>query len=279
MCSLLSFPVFLCVPLCSSVIIICCCCCLNFRYSTAENGTLSNAASLSVPDAGILSLRGKTWLASRIGLDEGGRSSRGGRRDEATFTPSTGGAGGSAMNDEIERAQEEARRERSRRRVDGKLELNLLASLLGRAVQETEGKASETGDGGGGEEQSGGGADYSGPAAFRMNLFAEDPFASALVGEDKEVGQKNGAMETVHVEGRSGRSRDVRDDVHGWGNDENAGESKRSSAGSKSAGGKTGEGGGGGSKTKGSDDDDSDDSDDDLLGLLDEADEYAANHK
>ena len=72
-------------------------------------------------------------------------------------------------------------------------------------------------------------------------------------------------MQTVHVEARTGRNTDVRDDINTWGD-----------AGSKSAGGKTG---GGGSKTGGRSDSDSDDSEDDLLGLLDEADEYTANHK
>ena len=102
-------------------------------YATAENGALSSAASLSIPDAGIISLRGKTWLTS---TKIGGYSST--QQDTfTTFTPSTGGAGGNLMDNatEIERAQEEASRERSRRRADGKVEMNLLASLLGRAVR------------------------------------------------------------------------------------------------------------------------------------------------
>ena len=248
-------------------------------YATAENGALSSAASLSIPDAGIISLRGKTWLTS---TKIGGYSSTQ-QETFTTFTPSTGGAGGNLMDNatEIERAQEEASRERSRRRADGKVEMNLLASLLGRAVQETEGKVS-TEDGEGGEGGEGGSRRdaYNGPKAFKMNLFAEDPFASAIVEDiyDSSGQKNNGAgMQTVHVEGRSNRSSDVRDDINGWGDDvpSSSSGSKRKDAGSKSAGGKTG----GASKTSGGnggdDESSSDDSDDSLLGLMDEA----QNHK
>ena len=247
-------------------------------YATAENGALSSAASLSIPDAGIISLRGKTWLAS-LRKNSGGSSgsnrrdrsssydSNGGQDDYSTFTPSTGGAElGSGMTN-ADREQEEAEKERRRRnRADGRQEMNLLASLLGRAVQVTEGKVSDDGDRNTGSRES----SSTGPAAFRMSLFAEDPFASAIAeDEDYEGGwggqRQSGGMQTVHVEARTGRNTDVRDDINTWGE-----------AGSKSAGGKTG---GGGSKTGERSDSDSDDSEDDLLGLLDEADAYTANHK
>jgi hypothetical protein len=235
-------------------------------YATAENGALSSAATLSVPDAGIISLRGKTWLTSKSIRQESSDSF-------TTFTPSTGGAGNVLSTPDVERAEEDATRERSRRRADGKMELNLLASLLGRAVQETEGKVSETGEEGGRS-----GSSSSGPQAFKMSLFAEDPFASAVVEDEyNDSGQKisgggSGVMQTVHVEARSSRSTDVRDDINNWGDDMSSGAGgKRGDAGSKSAGGKTAGGKASGDGSESS----SDDSGDDLLGLLDEA----ANHK
>ena len=122
-------------------------------------------------------------------------------------------------------------------------------------------------------------------------LIATDPFASAIVEEEYDSsGQKTSGMQTVHVDSsRSNRNSDMRADINTWGDDVGGGggggggrrrnESKRGeAAGSKTAGGKDSSGssksGGGGGESS-----DSDGSEDDLLGLLDEADDYAANHK
>ncbi len=233
-------------------------------YATAENGTLSAAASLSVPDAGIIALRGKTWSTSSSSIRKNDNSCK--NDSYSTYIPSTGGNEAFEDMTNAEREQEEAERERKRRnRADGKQEMNLLASLLGRAVQVTESKVdgSDEGENNSGEKSQSG---NSGPAAFRMSLFAEDPFASAIVDDDYGTGgqKQSGGMQTVRIEGRS--STDMRDDINTWGDDIES-SNKRVDAGSKSAGG----------KSKG--DSDSDSSGDDLLGLLDEADNYAANHK
>ena len=154
-------------------------------YATAENGALSEAATLSIPDAGIIALRGKTWLTSRNNRPNAYNNNNNNNSNNAegysTFTPSTG----VVDTDAAAREQEEAEKERKRRnRADGRMEMNLLASLLGRAVQVTEGKVTDSpggggsGGGGGGGEEGGTGREqeYTGMDAFAMTLFAEGEF-------------------------------------------------------------------------------------------------------
>ena len=88
--------------------------------------------------------------------------------------------GGGADRRTAKREIEEAARTRdSRSRADGRMELNVLASLLGRAVRQTEGKDGDSG-GGSGEVME----------AFKLNLFAEDPFAAAAAAELAGRGQQ-----------------------------------------------------------------------------------------
>jgi hypothetical protein len=253
-------------------------------YAKAENGQLSRAAALSMRDAGLISLKGKLWRAANGRADGvfvpgggggGGGSGAGGRGGEGGVI----GGGSEAERRAAEREIEEAAKSRNkRRRADGRMELNVLASLLGRAVQQTEGKAGEDGQDGGG----GGGGDVM--EAFKLNLFAEDPFAAAAAEAAESEGGIGGfgagaskmsaADREVRVNGAASRDRSLRDEMASW--DLGGG-----GAGSKSSGGRSGGGAGGktaGGKSKGSESDDGsndDDSDDDLLGLLDEA----ANHK
>lgn len=234
-------------------------------YAKAENGQLSRAASLSMRDAGLLSLKGKKWKAANGGSE--------------VFIPSSaqqkGGSGFAGANDvDREAAQkeiEEATRNRNpRKRADGRMELNVLASLLGRAVQETEGKTGSGADGQSGDAME----------AFKLNLFAEDPFAAAAAEEEDSHTLGGGASKSssgsrrVHVSGADTRDRSLRDEMAGWDlSDDSGRRGSSNTAGSKSnsneAGGKTA-----GGKSRSSDSEGSG-SDDDLLGLLDEA----ANHK
>ena len=242
-------------------------------YAKAENGQLSRAAALSMRDAGLISLKGKMWKAANgraAGVFIPGGGSDGGRG-------ASGGVIGGASDTErraAEREIEEAARSRAnRRRANGRMELNVLASLLGRAVQQTEGKAGDGQDGGG----EGSGVVME---AFKLNLFAEDPFAAAAAdaagSEDGLGGFGTGASKMsaadreVRVNGAESRDRSLRDEMASWdlGGGDAGSKSSGSGAGGKTAGGKT--------RASGSDEGSGDDdSDDDLLGLLDEA----VNHK
>ena len=113
-------------------------------YAKAENGQLSRAASLSMREAGLISLKGKKWRDANGIADRVFVPGRGSNRDDATGREVIGGDG--ADRRAAQREMEEAVRARSaRRRADGRMELNVLASLLGRAVRQTEGKDGDDG--------------------------------------------------------------------------------------------------------------------------------------
>ena len=76
-------------------------------------------------------------------------------------------------------------------------EMNLLASLMGSAAEETEGKGTD-GDGGGG--------------AFRINLFPDDTFGFGTGGgdimgvdDDPDASSQPKGVNTVHIDGSMGR--------------------------------------------------------------------------
>ena len=116
----------------------------------------------------------------------------------------------------------------------GHAELNLLANLLGRAIEDTEGKSNDD-------------SHSSSPLKpFRINLFTEDPFTGADSGGGGGFVERSATQ--VRIDGRSSR-KTVRETVASFGFDD-----------SSTCGGK---------KRDDSDDDDEDDLD--LLAMMDEA--------